>query len=300
MSDEKQVTLELVLEFMKAEGILDSIPEDEARKAAMTAVMADLNPYTREVFFQTNFDKNKRRNTCTVITGYQVYVRKTEESGLLDYWNAYLVDDNSSLGKYAVYEAKRKDWTQPFRWCVYMSDCAGMDKRSWLWGSKPNLMLTKTAISQGKRLLFADILGRMPYTAEEMGFDMVYQEVAGEAKKESKKSEGLDVAEVWKKLLQACNDNTKLAKAKVKEITGRETFHGMPDAGLKKILKYVKEYAGMGDMTLNAKDVWEQVLKKHNGDATKAAAFVKEKVGISTFKDATQDDLKKALEELNK
>lgn len=120
-----------------------------------------LSPFKREVHFV------KYGNApASIITGYEIYLKRAERTGKLDGWKCWIEKDD--VGEKAVIEIKRKDQTIPVRWEVYRKE---FDKAQSTWKSMPTFMLKKVAIAQGFRLAFPDDLGGMPYIPEEMPQD---------------------------------------------------------------------------------------------------------------------------------
>jgi phage recombination protein Bet len=120
-----------------------------------------LNPFKREVHFV-----KYGTAAASIITGYEIYLKRAERTGKLDGWKCWIEKDD--LGEKAVIEIKRKDQSMPIRWEVYRKE---FDKQQSTWKSMPTFMLKKVAIAQGFRLAFPDDLGGMPYIPEEMPHD---------------------------------------------------------------------------------------------------------------------------------
>ncbi|MBE3145095.1 MAG: phage recombination protein Bet [Planctomycetes bacterium] len=120
-----------------------------------------LNPFKREVHFV-----KYGTSPASVITGYEIYLKRAERTGKLDGWKCWIEKDD--MGEKAVIEIKRKDQSMPIRWEVYRKE---FDKGQSTWKTMPTFMLKKVAIAQGFRLAFPDDLGGMPYIPEEMPHD---------------------------------------------------------------------------------------------------------------------------------
>ena len=117
-----------------------------------------LNPFIREVHFV------KYGNApASIITGYEVYLKRAERTGLLDGWRCWIEKDD--IGEKAVIEIKRKDQSTAIRWEVYRKE---FDKQQSTWKAMPTFMLKKVAIAQGFRLAFPVEVGGLPYIPEEM------------------------------------------------------------------------------------------------------------------------------------
>lgn len=117
-----------------------------------------LNPFIREVHFVKYGSA-----PASIITGYEVYLKRAERTGLLDGWRCWIEKDE--IGEKAVIEIKRKDQSTPIRWEVYRKE---FDKQQSTWKAMPTFMLKKVAIAQGFRLAFPVEVGGLPYIPEEM------------------------------------------------------------------------------------------------------------------------------------
>jgi len=134
--------------------------------------MFNLNPFRRDVHL-TAYGKGTYRQ-FSVITGYEVYIRRAQESGLLKHWSAYTENHPDTGDLIGVVEIQRSDWSDKFVWKVNINEVIGKKKDGTVnkfWQTMPELMVKKCAISQGFRLCFPEVLGGMPYTAEEVGED---------------------------------------------------------------------------------------------------------------------------------
>lgn len=119
-----------------------------------------LNPFKREIYCVAY------GNSCNIITGYEVYLKRAERTGKLNgFETEFGMVGNDVTCTIIIY---RKDWNHPFKHTVFMSE---YNSGKSLWVSKPKTMLKKVAISQGFRMCFPDELGGMPYTKEEMSVE---------------------------------------------------------------------------------------------------------------------------------
>ena len=118
-----------------------------------------LNPFKREVHFI-----KYGTNPGQVVVGYETFLKRAEASGQLDGWGVVILD-RGTPNERAVITIHRKDRTQPFIWEVSRRE---FDKGQSTWKLMPEFMLKKVAISQGMRLCFAEQLGGMPYSPEEI------------------------------------------------------------------------------------------------------------------------------------
>lgn len=131
-----------------------------------------LNPFTREV----HLIKYNNSDKLSIVVGYEVYLKRAERTGLLDGWKCGIDPKEGT----AWVEICRKDWKEPFRWEISLSE---FDKKQSTWKQMPTFMGKKVAIAQGFRLAFPDQLGGMPYTQEEV---QVYDIKENEEKVSSK------------------------------------------------------------------------------------------------------------------
>lgn len=145
-------------------GIAKDLTDGEKNTYLQVAKAFNLNPFKREIHV------SKYNGQMTLITGYEVYIKRAERTGLLDGWSVTTegkVDDNTLKAIITIY---RKDRKFPFVHEVYYSEYvqktnSGSVTKFW---QKAITMIKKVAMSQGFRLCFSDELGGMPYTNEEM------------------------------------------------------------------------------------------------------------------------------------
>lgn len=163
------ITREKLLEFLKIAGVSQKLNEQEKIQFVEIAQAYQLNPFKREIYCNT-YGQGQYRTT-SIITGYEVYIKRAERTGQLNGWHVEVegsVKDNSLK---AVITIHRKDWAQPFTHEVYFEEVCQRTKDGRLnsiWSKMPRFMTKKVAIAQGFRLCFSDELGGMPYTADEL------------------------------------------------------------------------------------------------------------------------------------
>ncbi len=126
------------------------------------AVHNQLDPFKREIHAIPYKDKEGRA-TLSVVTGYEVYLKRAERSNKLDGWKVWTEGQGDALK--AIVEIRRKDWKEPLRHEVIFKE---YNLGRSLWISKPVTMIKKVAIAQGFRLAFPEELGGIPYTADEI------------------------------------------------------------------------------------------------------------------------------------
>lgn len=121
------------------------------------ALALNLNPLKREVYavaYGSNFN---------IITGYEVYLKRAERTGLVDGWEATVEGEGDKM--VATCTIWRKDRAKPV---IIQAWFAEYNTGQSLWKTKPRTMLRKVAIAQAFRMAFPDELGGMPYTSEEI------------------------------------------------------------------------------------------------------------------------------------
>lgn len=150
-------------EFLDIAGVGRELPQEKRRQFIEIAQAYCLNPFKREIYCVSY------AGNTSIITGYEVYIKRAERTGLLNGWGVEIKGSGEDMS--AVITISRKDWTQPFKHEVYFSEAANRTKDGRLnstWAKMPKFMLKKVAIAQGFRLCFSDELGGMPYTQDEI------------------------------------------------------------------------------------------------------------------------------------
>lgn len=166
---ENGISKEKLLEFLKIAGVAQKLNEQEKIQFVEIAQAYQLNPFKREIYCNT-YGQGQYRTT-SIITGYEVYIKRAERTGQLNGWHVDIdgnVKDNTLRAVITIY---RKDWEKPFTHEVYFEEVCQKTKDGRLnsiWAKMPRFMTKKVAIAQGFRLCFSDELGGMPYTADEL------------------------------------------------------------------------------------------------------------------------------------
>lgn len=158
---------EKLLEFLSIAGIAQKLTDKEKMQFVEIAQAYCLNPFKREIYC-TTYGTGEYRTT-SIITGYEVYIKRAERTGKLNGWNVKIEGTGEDMR--AIITINRKDWSEPFTHEVYFVECANRKKDGTLnsmWSKMPRFMTKKVAIAQGFRLCFSDELGGMPYTADEL------------------------------------------------------------------------------------------------------------------------------------
>lgn len=165
---EGNVSDKVLIEYLDVMGISPKLEEKEKIQFLNIAKTFGLNPFKREIFC-TVYGSGEYKQ-LSIITGYEVYIKRAERSGQLDGWHATTTGSVATNDLKAIVTIYRKDRQHPFVWEVFYEECvqktkAGAVTKFW---EKANFMTKKVAISQAFRLCFSDELGGMPYTSDEM------------------------------------------------------------------------------------------------------------------------------------
>ena len=156
---------------MDAFGLSAQLLPEEKKQFLSIAMEFGLNPFKREIHCVA-YGKGEYRR-LSIITGYEVYLKRAEKSGLLNGWRTWTEGEGDKLK--AIIEISRKDWKEPFRHEVYLTEVRQYKSdgsANAFWKKQPKFMLKKVAISQGFRLAFSVELGGIPYTADELSEEM--------------------------------------------------------------------------------------------------------------------------------
>ena len=156
-----------VLDFLTAFGLASQLTEPEKLQFIEIAQAFKLNPFKREIHVAVYGEGEYRR--LSIITGYEVYLKRAERTGKLDGWKAWVEGEGDAMK--ALVEIHRKDWSEPFVHEVYWREAVQKKKDgspTSFWTKQPKFQLKKVAISQGFRLAFPDELGGLPYDASEL------------------------------------------------------------------------------------------------------------------------------------
>jgi phage recombination protein Bet len=162
-----EITEKKIIEYLDAQGMTKKLSNDEKIMFVRVAQEFGLNPFKREIHISV-YGEGEKRNV-SIITGYDVYIKRAERTGKLDGWKCWIDDDGNSMK--AIIEIYRKDQSHPFQHEVYYSEAVqnkydGTPNRTW--AKMPRFMLKKVAIGQGFRLCFPDEMGGMPYEESEI------------------------------------------------------------------------------------------------------------------------------------
>ncbi len=193
----EKVTPQALEEFLLGTEVAQKLSEPQKKLFIATAMAQHLNPFKREIH-AVPYKTKSGKYELSIVTGYEVYLRRAERSGKLAGWKVWTEGSKAQGTLKACIEIYRKDWQQPFRHEVLFKE---YNKNMSLWLSKPITQLKKVAISQGFRLAFPEEVGGLPYSAEEIdvGGEVLPKEVKidVEAKKAEIEEEKQEVEEVF-------------------------------------------------------------------------------------------------------
>jgi len=162
-------------------GLTSKLTEGEKNTYLQIAKSFNLNPFKREIHVSKYGEGSYAK--MSIITGYEVYIKRAERSGLLDGWDCKTEGSVATNDLKAIITIYRKDRKYPFVHEVHYSEYVQKTKDGKItqFWEKAITMIKKVAMSQGFRLCFSDELGGMPYTAEEMPeqtTDITYTDVS--------------------------------------------------------------------------------------------------------------------------
>ena len=166
--ENEQINDKILVEYLDVMGITPKLEEKEKSQFLNIAKICKLNPFKREIYC-TVYGEGQYKQ-FSILTGYEVYIKRAERSGQLDGWSATTSGSVASGDLKAIVTIYRKDRQHPFIWEVLYDECVQKTKQGVVtkFWEKANFMTKKVAISQGFRLCFSDELGSMPYTSDEM------------------------------------------------------------------------------------------------------------------------------------
>lgn len=167
-----EINREQILKYLDTFGLSNELNQNEKDQFIQIAEAYQLNPFRREIYCVPYGQGETRK--LSIITGYEVYLKRAERTGMLDGWHAWVEGDTEDTFK-AVTEIFRKDWNHPFRHEVFWKESAQRKKDGSLtpfWRRMPKFQLRKVCISQAFRLAFPVELGGVPYTSDELPEEM--------------------------------------------------------------------------------------------------------------------------------
>jgi len=164
----EQVDDKMLVNFLNVMGLTPKLTPGEQEQFINISRMYGLNPFKREIYC-TVYGEGQYKQ-FSIITGYEVYIKRAERSGQLNGWHATTSGSVAGNDLKATVTIHRKDRDHPFIWEAYYDECVQTKKDGSVtsFWKKANFMTKKVAISQAFRLCFSDELGGMPYTSDEL------------------------------------------------------------------------------------------------------------------------------------
>lgn len=166
------ISRDQIIKYLDTFGLTSELNDLEKQQFIEIAEAYQLNPFKREIYAVPYGEGDYRR--LSIITGYEVYIKRAERTGKLDGWRAWVDGDTEDTFR-AIIEIYRKDWSHPFQHQVYWKEAVQRKRDGSLtsfWMKMPKFQLRKVCISQGFRLCFPDELGGIPYDASELTEEM--------------------------------------------------------------------------------------------------------------------------------
>lgn len=177
----QSVSDETIKEYLESTGLDKQLfPKEKVQFINMVKDYG-LNPFKREIYCNI-YGEGKYRK-CSIVTGYEVYLKRAERIGKLDGWNCQVegnIKDRTLAATVTIY---RKDWSHPFVHTSYYAECVQCKNDGHpnsIWAKMPIFMTKKVAIAQAFRLCFSDEFGGMPYTNDELGVDIAKVDIPSE------------------------------------------------------------------------------------------------------------------------
>ncbi len=263
----QQVQMETITEYLDTTGLTKQLLPKEKAMFVNMAKEYGLNPFKREIYC-TVYGEGKFRQ-CSIVTGYEVYIKRAERIGKLDGWEITAEGTLKNGDLRATVTINRKDWSHPFRHTVYYTECVQRNKTgepNAVWKKMPIFMTKKVAMAQAFRLCFPDEFGGMPYTNDEMGVDEIKEVEVSKNDVEVKDVQN----ETEQKQPKQASKTTKIIKPEQKqEVTEVEATDDSAIQDLSiQLENMVQEYRfelqgqpyKLATETLNKKDVTEKEL----------------------------------------
>lgn len=205
----EQVDNTMLVKYLNVMGLTPKLTESEQEQFINISRMYGLNPFKREIYC-TVYGEGQYKQ-FSIITGYEVYIKRAERSGQLNGWHATTSGSVATNDLKATVTIHRKDREHPFIWEAYYDECVQTKKDGTVtaFWKKANFMTKKVAISQAFRLCFSDELGGMPYTSDEL--PQQTEDISHEVVEEPKPIPALN-AKQYQKLIDTA-DIAQLEKA---------------------------------------------------------------------------------------
>ena len=145
------VEMATITEYMDTTGLTKRLLPNEKAMFVNMAQLYGLNPFKREIYCNVYGEGQYRQ--CSIITGYEVYLKRAERIGKLDGWNTQeigSIKEGNFAVKVTIY---RKDWTHPFEHTAYYAEVKQTKKDgspNRFWATQPRFMTKKVAESSCK------------------------------------------------------------------------------------------------------------------------------------------------------
>jgi phage recombination protein Bet len=186
------VEMATITEYMDTTGLTKRLLPNEKAMFVNMAQLYGLNPFKREIYCNVYGEGQYRQ--CSIITGYEVYLKRAERIGKLDGWNTQeigSIKEGNFAVKVTIY---RKDWTHPFEHTAYYAEVKQTKKDgspNRFWATQPRFMTKKVAVAQAFRMCFPDEFGGMPYINDELGEESAPINVTPEKHSEQPRQENV-------------------------------------------------------------------------------------------------------------
>jgi phage recombination protein Bet len=162
-----EIQKQTLLDYLDATGLSHELTEAEITQFVSVCQAFGLSPWKREVYATVYGEGSYRR--FSVITGYEVYLKRAERTGRLNGWSSRIDGEGEQMR--AIVTIHRKDWAEPLIHEVFFTEAVQRKKDgspTAFWSKMPRFQLRKVCISQAFRLCFPDELGGLPYDASEL------------------------------------------------------------------------------------------------------------------------------------
>lgn len=171
-----EITKDKILGYLDSFGFGTKLDDLEKKQFIEIATAFQLNPFKREIYCIPYFKNVKdskgkwiKEKALSIITGYEVYLKRAERLHVLDGWSVKTEGSISNSSLRAIITIYRIDWKHPFIHEVYFKEYNQDNK---IWKNKPVTMIKKVAIAQAFRMAFPDDMGGLPYTNDELPENM--------------------------------------------------------------------------------------------------------------------------------
>lgn len=160
----EKISMEKINKYLNNLGC--PLPDNLRETFVEMAIAQNLNPFKREIYGIPYKNRKTGETTLSIVTGYEVYLRRAESTAQLDGWKVWT--EGTGREMVAKIMIHRRDREHPFEWEIDYSEY-GQDNS--MWRSKPKTMLKKVVVAQGFRLCFPSEFQNMPYIVDEVGDD---------------------------------------------------------------------------------------------------------------------------------